>query len=422
MREWHDVYSQLHDALDNLGTLKLNESNAAYDAIHRSILAGLTGHVARREERNSYKAAGNRLLNVFPGSALFERGEPTRKHGPKSDPPAPKPRSSQPQWVVAGEIVETSQLFVRTLAGIDPQWIFKVAPHCCKVMHQAPHWSASASRVLAEEVVTLYGLEVQRRKVAYGNINPKDATAIFIRSALVEENLEPKIVQRRPLSSPLAAEIDDNESVVPPSGSDAANESHRFLAYNRAVRQKIENWQTRVRRYDLADLDEAMFDFYTKLLENISSTHDLNRLLREQTDPDFLCVHEADLAGGPVSSYDAAAFPDVLPVGGQPIALAYAYAPGEDHDGVTIQLPFSLAQSASASLLEWAVPGLREEKISTLLRALPKGIRRDLMPFPPKVAEIVRDFKPSGASFLADLGRFLHERYGVEVPPSAWPA
>src|SRR5205814_35237 len=309
-----DLYTQLHDALENLGTLKLNESNADYDAIHRSILAGLTGHVARREERNNYKAGGNRVLNVFPGSALFERGEPSKKHAPKPD-----------------------------------------------------------------------------------------------RSAPVEDNLEPKIVQRRfrPSSSPLAAEIDDDESGVPPSGSDAATESHRFLAHNRAVRQKIENWQTRVRRYDLADLDQAMFDFYTKHLENISSTHDLNRLLREQTDPDFLCVHEADLAGGPVSSYDTAAFPDTLPVGGQPVALAYAYAPGEDHDGVTIQLPFSLAQTACASLLEWAVPGLREEKISTLLRALPKAIRRNLMPFPPKVAEIVRDFKPAGASFLADLGRFL---------------
>jgi ATP-dependent helicase HrpA len=424
MREWQDLYTQLHDALENLGTLKLNESNAEYDAIHRSILAGLTGHVARREERNIYKGGGNRLLNVFPGSALFERGEPSKKHAPKPDRSAPKPTSSQPQWVVAGEIVETSQLFVRTLAGIDPQWIFKVAPHCCKVTHQAPHWSASAGRVLVEEVITLHGLEVQRRKVAYGNINPKDAMAIFIRSALVEDNLVPKIVQRRlrPSSSPLAAEIDDYESVVPASGSDAASQSHRFLAHNRAVRQKIENWQTRVRRYDLADLDQAMFDFYAKHLENISSTHDLNRLLREQTDPDFLCVHEADLAGGPDSSYDTAAFPDVLPVGGQPVALAYAYAPGEEHDGVTIQLPFSLAHSASASLLEWAVPGLRKEKISTLLRALPKAIRRDLMPFPPKVAEIVRDFKPAGASFLADLGRFLEERYGVPVPASAWPA
>ena len=421
MREWQDLYTQLHGALDNLGMLKLNEKSASYDAIHRSILAGLTGHVARREERNSYKAAANRLLNVFPGSTLFERSDAPKKHAPKPDPAAPKQRSTQPQWIVAGEIVETSQIFARTLAGIDPQWIFQLAPHCCKVTHQAPHWSASAGRVLVEEIITLHGLEVQRRKVAYGNINPKDATAIFIRSALVEDNLEPKNVSRGSrVTSVLEAEAADDEAELPSARSGSS--SPRFLAHNRAVRQKIENWQTRVRRYDFADLDQALCDFYAKHLENISSTHDLNRLLREQSNPDFLCIHEVDLAGGPVSSYDADAFPDALPVGGQPVALAYAYAPGEDHDGVTIQLPFSLAHSASASLLEWAVPGLREEKISTLLRALPKAIRRELMPFPPKVAEIVRDFRPAGSSFLADLGRFLEERYGVPVPASAWAA
>ncbi len=421
MREWQDLHAQLHGALENLGTMKLNESNASYDAIHRSILAGLTGHVARREERNSYKGAGNRLLNVFPGSALFERGDQVKKHGPKPAPSAPKPRLTQPQWIVAGEIVETSQLFARTLAGIDPQWIFQLAPHCCKVAHLAPHWSASAQRVLVEEVIALHGMEVQRRKVAYGNINAADATMIFIRSALMEDDLVPKKMQRGSRVSALTAEMDDDETELSAPARNTSS-AYRFLEHNRAVRQKIENWQTRVRRSDFADLDQALFDFYVKHLENISSTHDLNRLLREQTDPNFLCIHEADLAGGPVASYDTEAFPDALPVSGQPIALTYAYAPGEDHDGVTIQLPFSLAHTASASLLEWAVPGLREEKISTLLRALPKSIRRELMPFPPKVVEIVRDFQPSGQSFLVDLGRFLHERYGVPVPASAWPA
>ncbi len=396
MREWQDLYSQLHDALDSLGTLKLNESNAAYDAIHRSILAGLTGHVARREERNSYKAAGNRLITVFPGSALFDRSEPARKSSPRNTPVAPKPRSSQPQWIVAGEIVETSQLFARTLAGIDPQWIFQLAPHCCKVTHQAPHWSATAGRVLVEEVITLHGLEVQRRKVAYRNINPKEATSIFIRSALVEDNLVPKNAPRGVRSSSALETEDEAENVPSPR---TANSAFRFLEHNRAIRQKIENWQTRVRRYDLANLDQALFEFYAKRLENVSGTHDLSRVIREQNDPEFLCVHEADLAGGPVSSYDTEAFPDALPVGGQPVALAYAYAPGEEHDGVTIQLPFTLAQTASGSLLEWAVPGLREEKIATLLRALPKSIRRELMPFPPKVAEIVRDFRPGGTRF-----------------------
>jgi ATP-dependent helicase HrpA len=417
MREWQDLYAQLHDALDDIGTLKLNESNAAYDAIHRSILAGLIGHVARREERNSYKATNNRLVSVFPGSALYQRGEPPKKHAAKGNKPPPKPQPSQPQWVVAGEIVETSQLFARTVAGIDPQWIFQLAPHCCKVVHQNPHWSVGAGRVLVEEIVTLHGLEVQRRKVAYGNINPKEATEIFIRSALIEENLIPTGKQQDD-------DTDDTRSATlsatkpPPLAP-----QYRFLEHNRTVREKIENWQTRVRRYDLADLDQALFKFYARQIENVSSVHELNRLIRDtvESQPEFLRITEEELTQGQEIHYDAAAFPDAVPVSGQPVAISYAYAPGEEHDGVTIKLPFTVAQTAPAGFLEWAVPGLRGEKIAELLRALPKAIRRELMPFPPKVAEIVSDFQPTGASFLHDLGRFLHQRYGVDVPATAWP-
>ena len=228
MREWQDLYAQLSDSLADLPLpdpthpqpLRGGEQNseraitvpllggarggsvrrecevrrtAAYDAIHRSILSGLIGHVARREERNLYKAAGNREVTMFPGSALYERGErPVKPRDAKAQKnPPPKPKSNQPPWIVAGEIVETSQLFARTVAGIDPQWIYQLAPHCCKVTHQNPHWSVSNGRVLVEEIITLHGLEVLRRKVAYGNINPKDATAIFIRAALVEEDLVP---------------------------------------------------------------------------------------------------------------------------------------------------------------------------------------------------------------------------------------
>jgi ATP-dependent helicase HrpA len=431
MREWQDLHGQLHDALADLGTLQLNESNADYDAIHRCILVGLLGHVARREERNSYKTAGNRPVSIFPGSALFERGEHIRKPAARSSQaPPPKPRSNQPLWIVAGEIVETSQLFARTIAGIDPQWIFQLAPHCCKVAHQNPHWSASSGRVLAEEIITLRGLEVQRRKIAYGNINPRDATAIFIRSALVEEDLLPAPRGRqdddeptpRPQSAIRGSRPQRSLLTSAPTHDRELPSQYPFLAHNRAIRQKIENWQTRVRRYDFADLDQALCSFYAKSLENISSIHELNRLLRDHPDPNFLCVTEAELAGGEVLSYDAGAFPDTVPMSGQPVSVAYAYAPGEEHDGVTIKLPFTLAQTVSSALLEWAVPGLREEKISQLLRALPKALRRELMPFPPKVAEIVRDFQPTTASFLQDLGRFLHQHYGVEVPASAWPA
>jgi len=420
MREWQDVYSQLHDALDDLGTPKLNESNAAYDAIHRSILAGLIGYVARFEERNSYKAAGNRMVSMFPGSALYARGEPVKKPLRKGDKPPPKPKANQPPWIVAGEIVETSQLFARTVAAIDPQWIFQLAPHCCKVTHQNPHWSARAGNVLVEEIVTLHGLEVQRRNVAYGNINPKDATAIFIRSALVEEQLVPS--QAR-LGDEADADRDEVRILTPlPEKKPELAPQHRFLAHNRSIRQKIENWRTRVRHYNLADLDQVLAEFYARHIEGVSSLHELNRMLREPGVQERLCISEADLTGGQAVGFDADAFPDTVPIGGQPIALAYAYAPGEEHDGVTMEIPFSLAQTASAAMVEWAVPGLRKEIIGELLRALPKGIRKELMPFAPKIVEILHGFEPSGHSFLQDLAGFIRRHYRVEIPASAWPA
>ena len=162
--------------------------------------------------------------------------------------------------------------------------------------------------------------------------------------------------------------------------------------HNRAVRQKIATWQTRVRRHDLRDVDHAMFDFYAKRIENVSSLHELNRLLRDCSgETDFLCATEADLVGDADLSYDAHAFPDNVTLDQQPVALSYAYAPGEDWDGVTVKLPVGLAQTISPASVAWAVPGLREEQIAELLRALPRTIRRELMPFPPKIAEIARE-------------------------------
>ena len=457
MREWQDLHAQLHEALEALessGTLRLNDSNAAYDAIHRSILAGLLGHVATRTERNVFKGAGNRQVTLFPGSALYDRTK-TRPHaagakGRQSGrPPLDASPGSQPEWIVAGEIVETSQLFARTVAGIEPIWIVELAPHLCRATFHNPHWSPAAGRVLAEERTTFYGLEVHKRSVAYGNINPAEATQIFIRSALVEEPAppEPNADSGGPRGSPPSGGSGADPSGTPPSGGRGADPRgtppsggrgadprgtpppggnsalrYPFLEHNRRVRQKIETWQTRLRRHDLADLDQALFDFYVKRLENVSSWHELNRLLRGREDPQFLCVFEADLTGGLDLSYDARAFPDAVPLGGRSVPVSYSYSPGEEQDGVTLKLDPALAQSLSPASVEWAVPGLREAQIGELLRALPKALRRQLMPFPPKVAEIARDLQPGGHSLLHDLSKFIHCRYGVEVPLSSWPA
>ena len=245
--------SQLHGALEDLGRFKLNESNADYAAIHRSILTGLLGHVALRKERNQYQGTGNRMLAMFPGSALFDRNERQPKPAARNvNQPAPKPVSTQqPLWIVAGEIVETSQLFARTNAGIDPLWIAQLAPHLCKTTHQNPHWSVTAGNVLVEERTTLYGMEVRKMQVSHGNVNPAEATEIFIRSALVEDNLIPS--RRKSEDDDENDDEDDVRVLRSTDKSPPLPPQYSFLEHNRQVRQKIETWQTRVRSHSLSN-------------------------------------------------------------------------------------------------------------------------------------------------------------------------
>ena len=399
MREWQDLHAQLSGALDEIRTLRLNENAASYDAIHRAILSGLLGHVACGTERNIYRTVGNRKVTVFPGSVLFQRTESKKRGVREQKSDRKKEPSNQSAWIIAGEIVETSQHFARTVAGIDPMWIVNLASHISTVTREDPHWSASAGRVLISERIILYGLEVHRRKVAYGKINPKDATEIFIRSALVEENI-------------LGESAD--------SRSGTGSDRYDFLNHNRRLREKIENWRTRVRRHDLAEVDRTMFEFYAQRIQNVSSIHELDGLMRENPVDGFLCVTAAELTGGIDVDYDETSFPDAATLGGQPVPLRYAYAPGEEWDGVTVTLPLELARTVSGSNVDWAVPGLRKGKIAELLRALPKALRRKLMPFPQKIEEIVRELKPSGESLITDLARFIREHYGVMVQAADW--
>ena len=422
MREWQDLHSQLESALGDIGTVRLNESNAAFEAIHRSILSGLLGHIAQREDRNTYKAPGNRLITLFPGSALYHRPVPgpRKRHGAKG--PEPKTDAGgQPEWIVAGEIVETSQLFARTVAGIEPGWIVALAGHLCKTTYENPHWSAASGRVMVEERITLYGMEISRRQAAYGNINPADATRIFIRSALVEGQLFPapppevedepgerasRAMRRRHLS------VESRETPLAPR--------FRFLEHNRAVREKIETWQTKARRHDLVDVDGGLMRFYEAQIVETSSVEELNRLLGSNPGLDFLCATEEDLLGGQKLEFDATSFPDSVEVEGRAVPLAYAYKPGEEQDGVTVRMGFNLAQTANGGSLEWSVPGLREAQVGELLRALPKTFRRELMPMAPKIAEIVRDLRPKGATLKQDLARFIRERYHLDVTADSW--
>ncbi len=452
MREWRDIHAQLRDALEEMGGFSEQHPPATYAAIHRSILTGLWSHVAARKERNMYQCGGNRQTMIFPGSGLFERtAEKRRGQAPKTPEENPAPKSAQPQWLVGGELVETSRLFLRTVAEIDPLWIVELAPHLIRRAFLEPHWDPQAGRVLATERVTLNGLVLLERMVPYGKVNPAEATEIFIRAALVEEGLadhfqrpaarhaeaKPPAAQGRALpQAPKHSRWKDSRSGPRPEAPPPAEEPepardlaalptlYRFLSHNHQLVQKIEIWQTRLSHRIVPDLEEALLQFYARHLNDISSVPDLNRLLRERTagEPQFLCLPAAELLGPHAAAFAANAFPDALPVGDRSVPVSYAYAPGEDRDGVTVRLPFTLAQLIDPNALDWAVPGLREPQILHLLQALPKALRRELMPLPPKAKEMAQAVEPKGKAFLPALIDFIRRRYGVTVPPSAWTA
>jgi len=433
MREWRDLYRQLKETVESEHRRWLHAAQApravaatrtpevfgegakggprgathprkslspadlareqADTAIHRSILTGLLGQVAHREARNVYKASSNREPMLFPGSGLYERGQKKPKPAAPGRGPIRIEAPSQPEWIMAAEVVQTSQLFARTVAGVDPQWVVELGAHLCKFSYVHPAWSTKAGRVLVWERVLIYGLELSRRQIDYGRVNPKEATELFIRSALVSPDEEVRI-------------------------------QHRFFAENAKLRDRIENALTKVRSHRVHDLNEAFYAFYAERIESVSSVHDLDKLIRSRItrEPAFLCATEADVLGGDDIAYDRAAFPDRVAMGNTVLPLSYAYNPGEEADGVTVRVPLPLAERLSSAQLQWMVPGLREEQTGALLRALPKTVRKQLMPLEPKIREIAAEFEPGDGDLLAALAKFIDRKYRVAVRPEEWRA
>jgi len=398
MREWREIHAQLEDVVQEMADPNAPEPPAldlatdeAFAAVHRSILTGLWSNVALHKERNMYQLSGNRDVMLFPGSGLFHKPQERRRPADKNGPPQPK-APAPPQWAVAGEIVETSRLFLRTVAQIDPLWIVELAPHLIKRAYLDPHWAPSKGNVLALEKVSLNGLVVLERLVPYGKVNATEATDIFIRKALVEEEMALYFHRAGP-----GADSSGDADAKPDLTKLAA--IYTFLARNRQLREKIELWQTRLPSRVAPDLDELIRDAYAKRLQNVSSIPELNRFLRESGagGPDALCLTALELLGPHADAFNAGLFPDAVALGSEKVPLTYAYAPGEERDGVTIRLPFTLAQVIDPAALDWAVPGLREPQILHLLQSLPKPVRRVLMPLPPKAKELAL------AGFLSSL-------------------
>lgn len=374
MREWRDIYMQIRHTLREMGSFRTNRDDAGYDAIHRSVVSGLLGNVAQKKEGNMYRAARGRDVMLFPGSGLFER-----KEGREED------RKSTPGWIMAAEMVETSRLFARTVARIQPSWLVELGAHLCRASYKEPFYSVRSGRVLATETLTLHGLQVGQKRVGYGRIDAGVATEILIREALI------------------------NDEVALP---------YPFVAQNRDLRARVETWQMQQRLMQFLDLDEAAYRFYAERLENVSSTHDLNRVIKRKG-ADFLLMSEKHLAGEQVD-FDRDAFPDFLEMDGERVPLSYAYRPGQDRDGVTLQLPYKLVHFVQPEVLDWLVPGLLEEKITHLLRGLPKSIRKRFVPVPDKAREIAGALQPTHGAFLDSLSAHILSHYGIEISQGEW--
>jgi ATP-dependent helicase HrpA len=444
MREWRDIHAQLVDVLQAREDFKLTSAfdgvktidekttafgTPAYRAIHRSILAGLLGNIAHADEENGgYKATHDRRVALFPGSVLFRREEP-KKRGKDGRPSAEKKDARLPRWIVAAEMMETTRLYARTCARLDPAWALELGQHLVRIAHSEPFWDEARGRVMVKQRTRLYGLELESRAVGFGKIDPVAATEIFIREGLVNDTVTFLL---------------------------------DFLAHNRAVREKIEDLLTRARDSGYLNLDEAAYRFYaTRLLPEgranrpgeprlgdglgalsrskrlgedaspylgISSVAELVDLVRERRthEPRFLFMAPEDLRDPETVAHDADAFPETLPLENRALPLNYAYKPGEPDDGVTLELGVREAEALTPAALDWAVPGHLEAKVEHYLRALPKELRRGFVPLAETAkslaANVVSRHRLTGGreALTEALAGEIAERFRIAINPALW--
>jgi len=382
LREWHEIHGQLAALAEEM-KLRVNQEPAAHAAVHRAVLTGLLGHVAVRAEVDEdkppkarrrapveYLGARNLKLTLFPGSGLA-------KHPPK--------------WIMAAELVETARLFARTVAGIEPEWIEQLAPHLLKRSWFEPHWEKKPARVAAYEQATLYGLVVvARRRVNYGPIDPKVAREIFIREALVAGELRTQAA---------------------------------FFAHNQRLIAEVEELEAKRRRRDLLVDEQALFEFYdARIPAGVYDGDSFEHWRREAEarEPRLLHLTHGALMRQEGEGVAAEQFPSVLDVDGTPLALSYVFAPGDAHDGVTASVPVAVLAQLDAARLEWLVPGLREEKITALIKTLPKHLRRNFVPAPHFARALMERLVPGRHSLRDAMGDELRRMTGVEVPRESW--
>ena len=365
MKEWHDLFFQIEVNLKRQGIrindpqlyettgqgkqtqMRLSEMHAT--AVHRSLLTGLLGNIAVRDDENSYLGTRNTKVYIHPSSVLFKR---------------------KPKWLVSGELVETSKIFARHNATIDVRWIEQLAGHLVKRQYDDPHWQKKRGQVGAYESVTLYGLPiVNRRRCNYGPIHPKEAHKIFIRHALVEGEMRTQL---------------------------------GFFQHNLKLIASIEHIESKLRRPDFLVEPDQLYDFYfERIPKHIYNQPALETWVRntQKTHPEqieALYFKKEDLLKQAIDTQDLAqAFPDQITLKNQlPLAVDYHFEPGRTQDGMEVKVPLNQLNQLQAKDFEWLTPGLLEQKIIHLIKQLPKSLRKQFIPAPATASQIMTEISP----------------------------
>lgn len=370
VREWQDVYFQIHQSMREM-EYKLNEEPSSYQSVHSAILVGLLSHIGvKDQEKNEYQGARNARFHIFPASGLFKK---------------------QPKWIVSAELVETSKLWGRIIAKVQPEWIEPLAKHLIKRSYSEPHWSKKRAAVMAHEKVMLYGVPiVPKRLVNYGSIDPSVSRELFIRSALVEGEWETK---------------------------------HAFFKTNRKLLQEVEQLEHKSRRRDILVDDDELFDFYDQRIgtEVVSGKHfDSWWKKASQTNSELLNFEKEMLLKGDASHVTELDYPNFWYQNGLKLKLSYQFEPGEDNDGVTVHLPLPVLNQVEPAGFDWQIPGLRHELVVSLIKALPKTLRKNFVPAPNYADAFLARATAMESPLLDSLEKELRRMTGVEVLREDW--
>ena len=386
IREWRDIHGQIRAALkeQRFGPMVSNGQalkelaaggqaadgsfHPLYAAIHRAILSGFLSNIAMKKEKVFFRASKDREVMLFPGSGLFK---------------------NPGNWIVAAEMVETSRLFARKAATIDVTWLEPLGGDLCRTSWSDPHWERSREAVVAREQVTLFGLPIVRdRRVAFGRIDPLQASDIFVRSALVEGDV------KQPLD---------------------------FMHHNTELVQAVRSMEDRIRRRDILVDDEVLVAFYKARLPGVFDIRTLKHRIRKQGGDRFLRLDREMLIRYAPDPDVLDQFPRQLDLGHRVLACDYAFEPGTEVDGVTVTIPVETTGDLPRQQLDWLVPGLLPEKITALIKGLPKTYRVKLVPVADTVQAILKEMPRGRESLPTALSRFLFQRLKVDVPAAAWP-